>query len=152
MSRAPHPFPSVEDMALARDGSRALSRLVKRGRGRGSFVVAAEDQSTPHVRIPAAALPLIVDMLAELGQGHGVGITPIHAELTTQAAADLLNVSRPFLIKLLERGELPFHRVGTHRRVRYADVIAYRARVEVKRQRALKALTAEAQRLGLGYD
>lgn len=139
-------------MALAREGSQALSRLSKRSRTKGSFVMAPEDRSTPQIRIPASALPLIADLLAELAQGNGVDIIPVHAELTTQQAADLLNVSRPYFVQLLERGDIPFHRVGTHRRVRHADLVAYRQRVDAKRARALKALSAEAQRLGMGYD
>ena len=152
MARPPHAFPSEEDMALARDGSRMLSRMVKRARKQAPFLVSTGDGRTAPVRIPAGAVPLIVDMLAELAQGNGVDITPVHTELTTQQAADVLNVSRPFLVQLLERGDIPFHRVGTHRRVRHADVMAYRSRIEAKRQRALRALAAEGQRLGMGYD
>ena len=152
MARTPNAFPTEEDMALARDGSRMLSRLVKRARKQAPFLVSTGDGRSAPVRIPAGAIPLIVDLLSELAQGHGVDIIPVHAELTTQQAADLLNVSRPFLVQLLERGELPFHRVGSHRRVKHVDLMAYRARMEARRQRALRALAAEAQRLGLGYD
>ena len=90
-------------------------------------------------------------LLTEIGQGNAVSIIPIHAELTTQEAADVLNVSRPFLVQLLEKGDMPSHKIGTHRRVRYQDVIAYKKRIDAERRKALDELAAQAQELGMGY-
>ena len=103
------------------------------------------------VSIPTSALRLLLDVLTEIGQGNAVSIIPIHAELTTQEAADVLNVSRPFLVQLLEKGDIPFHKIGTHRRVRYQDVIAYKERIDAERRKALDELAAQAQELGMGY-
>ena len=103
------------------------------------------------VRIPTSALRLLLEVLTEIGQGNAVSIIPIHAELTTQEAADVLNVSRPFLVQLLEKGDIPFHKIGTHRRVRYQDVIAYKNRIDAERRNALDELAAQAQELGMGY-
>jgi excisionase family DNA binding protein len=103
------------------------------------------------VHIPTSALRLLVEVLTEIGQGNAVSIIPIHAELTTQETADVLNVSRPFLVQLLEKGEMPFHKIGTHRRVRYQDVIEYKKRIDTERRKALDELAAEAQELGMGY-
>ena len=92
-----------------------------------------------------------MSIVEHLKAGNGVTVIPMHAELTTVEAAELLNVSRPFLIKQLEAGALPHHMVGTHRRLRLADVLAYRDRMDAQAEDALAALSAEAEDLGL-YD
>lgn len=103
------------------------------------------------VPLPRAARRLIEILLVEMSQGHAVTIFPIHAELTTQEAAEYLNVSRPYLVGLLESGKIPFHKVGTHRRVKFADVKAYQEAAAKQREDALHELTKQAQDLKMGY-
>jgi excisionase family DNA binding protein len=103
------------------------------------------------VLVPAAAFAVFATMLAELAEGHAVTVAPMQAELTTQQAADLLNVSRPYLIRLLEAGDIPYRTVGNRRKVLLADLIAYRRHDDARRQAILDELTAEAQEMGL-YD
>lgn len=103
------------------------------------------------ISMPSAILTLLMEMLSQLASGNAVTIVPVHAELTTQQAADLLNVSRPHLISLLEGQKIPFKRVGSHRRIRFEDLMEYRRKDEEKRRAVLDELAAEAQRLGLGY-
>ena len=104
------------------------------------------------VELPTSALRLLVDILAELAGGNAVKVVPIHAELTTQEAADLLNVSRPHLVKLLEDGALPHHKTGKHRRVRFADLMQFKTQRDQDSERAMAELATQAQELGMGYE
>lgn len=101
--------------------------------------------------VPRHAIELLRNVLAEMAQGNAVSILPVHAELTTQEAADLLNVSRPHLIKLLQSGVLPFSKVGTHRRINLKDLLTYKQRRDDENNTAMQALVDEAQELEMGY-
>jgi excisionase family DNA binding protein len=147
----PNTLPSEEDSALARESGRALSIMLQSRAKVRQIDIHGGKGAVHAVRVPAQALRLLLEVLTEIGQGNAVSITPIHAELTTQQAAEVLNVSRPFIVQLLEDGKIPFHRTGSHRRVRYQDVIAYKKRLDAKRRRALVELSAQAQELGMGY-
>lgn len=103
------------------------------------------------IDLPEGIHELLVTIVENLKDGNGVTVIPMHAELTTVEAAELLNVSRPYLIKQLEAGALPFHMVGTHRRLRLADVLSYRDRADAEAEAALAAMSAEAEELDL-YD
>lgn len=86
-----------------------------------------------------------------MAQGLTITLIPHDKELTTKEAADILNVSRPFLIRLLDRGELPYHRVGTHRRLRVEDVLAYREQRAARRREKLRELTRLSEEVEGGY-
>lgn len=101
--------------------------------------------------LPESLYAVLIRAAHELRRGRGISILPVGLELTTQQAADLVNVSRPFLIRLLEAGQIPYHMVGTHRRIRLDDLLAYRRRRSQDRRAMLAGMAAEAQELGI-YD
>jgi len=103
------------------------------------------------IELPAGAVTLLMQILEDMAAGRAVTIVPLNAELTTQQAADFLNVSRPFLIGLLEARKIPYRMVGTHRRVRFEELVAYKNVIDTERRKVLDQLTAEAQELGMGY-
>jgi excisionase family DNA binding protein len=101
--------------------------------------------------IPDSLYQVLLEAVHQLKQGKGVAILPVSAELSTQEAADLLNVSRPHVVKLLETGEIPFHKVGTHRRLQLRDLLTFKARRDHLAKQTLTELVQEAQKLGI-YD
>lgn len=144
-------LPDEEAAAEARDALRTLSRLPRRKRSRHVEIRTEGSAESVSVTVPREAFDLLVDVLGQMSLGNAVTIVPVQAELTTQQAADLLNVSRPHLIQLLEDGRLPFRKVGTHRRIRAEDLLNYRRGDEERRKAVLDELAQEAERLGLGY-
>ncbi|WP_342050687.1 MULTISPECIES: helix-turn-helix domain-containing protein [unclassified Cupriavidus] len=144
-------LPSAAESAIARESSRNLAVVLDSKAETQQFDFRNARGEVQQVTLPTTALKLLVDVLAEIGNGNAVSIIPIHAELTTQEAADLLNVSRPYLVQLLEKNEIPFRKVNTHRRVLYKDVVAYKERIDGERRKALDELAAQAQDLDMGY-
>lgn len=99
--------------------------------------------------LPKTAYHLLREIVMHLAQGEAVSIIPASKMLTTQEAADFLDVSRPFLIKLLNRGEMPFLKVGTHRRIRFGDLIIYKQKRDEHERKGLDELAQMSQDLGL---
>jgi excisionase family DNA binding protein len=103
------------------------------------------------VEIPASALAALQAVVRDMAQGLTITLIPHNKELTTKEAADILNISRPFLVKLLDRGELPYHRVGTHRRLNVEDVLGYRELRAKRRREKLRELTELSEQVEGGY-
>jgi excisionase family DNA binding protein len=143
------PPPSVQEAALARSSGQSLARLIRKNR-QLTLKVTDADQEQP-IELPPGAALLLMDILEAMAAGRGITLIPENAELTTVQAADVLNVSRPFLIKLLEEKALPCRKVGAHRRIRMEDVMAYKARIDADREAVLDQLVAEAQEQDMGY-
>jgi excisionase family DNA binding protein len=103
------------------------------------------------VAVPPRVLRMFADLLGRMSQGQPVAVVPHKYELSTQEAAALLNVSRPFVVKELEAGRIPFRKVGTHRRILYKDLIVYQQQSRNVSAQALQDLAAQAQVLNMGY-
>ncbi|MCA2964194.1 MAG: excisionase family DNA-binding protein [Acidobacteriota bacterium] len=142
--------PSAQEVAMARVCGQLLSRCVRPSHPL-TLRVREAGQEKP-LELPAGAVTMLMEILEAMAAGRGVTLVPENAELTTVQAADVLNVSRPFLIKLLEENALPHRKVGKHRRIRMEDVMAYKSRIDRDREAVLDQLAREAQEQGMGYD
>lgn len=138
--------PSEHDVRLARESSRRLSPYTKQ-----DLTIRITDGDGQEVELPAAAVELLVHLLVQMAEGNAITLMPIHAELTTQQAADLLGVSRPFLVKELDDRKIPYRKVGTHRRILFKDLMAYKEKMDAQRHEILDELTKQAQELDMGY-
>ena len=145
-------LPRTQDIEAATTAQRELAAYLATGfETKLVQLVDSNDRSHP-IRLPMAALQLLSEILSELADGNAVKVVPVHAELTTQEAADLLNVSRPYLVKLLETGKLAFYKTGKRRRIRFDDLMTYKQARDEASQSALDNLAAEAQELRMGYE
>lgn len=145
----PYSLPAGEAEG-ARESSEAIANLV--GDREQPVTLRLVDPSTGrHVEttLSAAVLRLLTEALAQMAGGRAVTLMPLDAELSTQQAADLLGVSRPYFVKLLEEGRLPFRKVGSQRRVRFDALRRYMEEYQREATEALEAMSAEAQKLGL---
>lgn len=143
-------LPTQPEMEEAKVSSRMLSKYADADRVQMSL--RASNGQAEDVVLPGPVIQLLLDILSEMAKGNAISLVSIHHELSTQEAANLLNVSRPHLVSLLEKGELPHRKVGAHRRVMARDVLDYKARLDAQRQVALDELTALSQEQGMGYE
>ncbi len=144
-------IPSKEESMLASKALTSLSKLIEGRRVAPKVVPLASLSKLKEIGMPIGVFELILELLNQVAQGRSVTIIPSNKEFTTQEAADLLNVSRPFVIKLLEEGKIPFHKVGAHRRIKAQDLMTYRRKSEEESTEAFQELAEISQKLGLGY-
>ena len=158
--------PTPEDVALAREASKRLDDLRAGVAGKAMGDVsdetfasilrlaadvragAGKSQTIP---LPAAVVRLLVGILHEMAHGKSVALLPCDIELSSEQAAEILNVSRPFVAKLVDEGKLPARKVGRNRRIRLEDLLAYKKQDDAAREKALADLAAMAQELDMGY-
>jgi excisionase family DNA binding protein len=140
-------MPAEDEVTQARDAGRQLARLLPDDAG--SLRLVTDDNRREMIAIPPGALRLFVDVLTQLGQGRAVTLLPQRAELTTQEAADYLNVSRPYVVGLIEQNKLPARKVGTRRRIAFEDLVRFEGQDRAKRRTALDELARIDQELGL---
>ncbi len=145
-----HLRPTAQEAAIARSSAQLLSLHVHTSRPLRLSVSDGERERP--LELPAAAVALLRNILEAMASGRGVTIIPENAELTTVQAADVLNVSRPYLIKLLDEKAIPHRKVGKHRRIRMDDVMAYKVSIDREREEVLDQLTREAEERGMGYQ
>jgi excisionase family DNA binding protein len=138
-----HRLPTREEVESAAEAATALAQAKE---GDGRLVIAGSDGR--EIRLAPAISDILVDLLGHVARGDMVTLVPMGAMLTTQQAADILNVSRPYLSSLLKKGDIPFIPVGSHRRVMHADLMAYKERRDAARHAALDELA----RLGQEFD
>lgn len=140
--------PSDQDAVLAREAMRALEGHPVTGESLRLQVAAAGKEVTT-LELPAAAAGPLLAILKAMGNGRSVAVSETESEITTQQAADLLNVSRPYLVGLIDGGTLPARMVGKQRRLPLKDVLAYKRDTQAKRRAVLDELAASDQELGL---
>jgi excisionase family DNA binding protein len=140
--------PSEREAKAAEESLRTLASYVGDGELR---ITVRNGKGNEEIHLPAPATTLLLDLLNELRQGNAVALNTVHPELTTQQAADLLNVSRPYLVKLLDEGTIPFRKIGTHRRVLREDVLSYKKELRSQQEKAMIELVRLSEEMGL-YD
>lgn len=143
-----HDRPTLEEMRIAKESSRRLAKIAD-SNDENISVKLARRGDLHNISLPPVMLRILLDALVQLSDGNPVTVIGHNAELSTVEAAAFLNVSRPFLIKLLESEKIPYRRVGTHRRIQFTDLCAYKSADDEQRRRVLNKLAIKDQRSGL---
>jgi excisionase family DNA binding protein len=141
--------PSKEEQKAAMESYNALASMLERIQS--DYPEIEIEETHERIKIPLTALKLLVQILKETSQGKPISIVPIATEITTQAAAELIGCSRPHLIKLLEKGEITFTKIGKHRRLKYQDVLSYKKKVKEEQRKVLIEIMKADEEDGL-YD
>lgn len=154
---SPHPlsrlvFPDEKQMHQAAKAARQLAEFRLKQSEISRIDLVCDEGQREVLALPTTSLGLLEDILGELALGNAVKVVAIHAKLTTQEAANLLNVSRPYLVKLLDSGAIPHTRTARRRRIKFSDLMLYKERRDQASYAALDELTAQAQELGMGYE
>jgi excisionase family DNA binding protein len=137
---------------VAQESPQKVARMLAQGYSVSAQLMPEEGSlSGQPLELPPAVVELLFAILTEMAQGNMVTLIPDQAELTTQQAADFLQVSRPFLIELLEKGEIPHTTVGVHRRIPFRELREFQQRAEEAAEKARDELVAQAQEEGMGY-
>ena len=139
-----------EDIALAIASSQILASYLHKQQDDEAVKILLPG-NRDEIALPTSAYNLLIEILEQMARGNTVRLVPVKPELTTQEAADILNVSRPYLITLLESGEIPYRKVGSRRRILTQDVLNYKKEIDAKRMQTLDELAAQAQELDMGY-
>ncbi|MBA3922572.1 MAG: helix-turn-helix domain-containing protein [Nostocaceae cyanobacterium] len=142
--------PNTDIIHIAQTASHLLATYLEQYPNQQLKLVSV-DGSEQVLEVPPLALKLLLDILTHMGQDNQVSLIPQKSELTTREAAEILNVSRPFVVKLLETGAMSYHKVGRYRRINYDDLMAYKQQSDRECLQALDELAAQAQELGMGY-
>ena len=140
--------PTAKDRLAAKQSVELLKDITDKATNKEELTFHIEGTN---IKLPHHAIRLLEKVLEEMADGKSVAITSFAEELSTQEAADLLNVSRPHLVKLLESGKIPFKKVGAHRRVKLEDIKKYETALKETRRKALEEITKEAQEMNMGY-
>jgi excisionase family DNA binding protein len=141
--------PSPEEIEQAKVSSRKIAELAAKRVRRPKY--ALTDNKGTSIQLSDSAFQVVVEALNAMAEGNAVMLVPIESEMTTQQAAEVLNVSRPYLVSLLESGEIPYRNVGRYRRILYQDILDYQARRAHRRKETMDELVSQAQELNMGY-
>jgi excisionase family DNA binding protein len=144
-------LPNEKEIAAAVESSRQIAAFLSAKLETQRIELVGETQQREVVELPTVALRLLGEILSELALGNAVKVVPIHAELTGQEGAEMLNVSRTHLVRLLDEGALPHTKTGRHHRIKFADLKAYKEQHDQASRAAMDELAAQAQELGMGY-
>lgn len=146
------PVLTPEEAEMAKAAQRCIMAALDHSRAPSIALIDEENHQTePSIKLPPKALRLVANVLGAMGERKPIVLVPTKHELTTVEVAQFLNVSRPFVIKEIEANRLPCRKVGSHRRIAYEDMMAYRAKMRADQEAALQRLADDADDLGFGY-